>query len=82
METYVAGFGGGRERGTRMIAEAADYPGELQVEARFALILVYNRERQDDAALRVLETLERDYPRNRLILLEKGLTMLRAWVVR
>ncbi len=75
---YVAGFGGGRERGTRMIAEAADYPGELQVEARFALILVYNRERQYDAALRVLETLERDYPRNRLILLEKGSTMLRA----
>lgn len=75
---YAAGFGGGRERGIRMIAEAADYPGELQVEARFALILVYNRERQYDAALRVLETLEREYPRNRLIILEKASTMLRG----
>jgi tetratricopeptide (TPR) repeat protein len=75
---YVAGFGGGRERGARMIAEAADYPGESQVEARFALILVYNRERQYDAALQVLGTLEREYPRNRLIILEKGSTTLRA----
>lgn len=75
---YVAGFGGGRERGARMIAEAADYPGESQVEARFALVLVYNRERQYDAALQVLETLEREYPRNRLIILEKGSTTLRA----
>jgi tetratricopeptide (TPR) repeat protein len=75
---YVAGFGGGRERGIRMISEAADYSGELQVEARFAQILVYNRERQYDAAIRVLETLEREYPRNRLIVLEKASTMLRG----
>jgi tetratricopeptide (TPR) repeat protein len=75
---YVAGFGGGRERGIRMIAEAAEYSGESQVEARFALVLVHNRERQYDAALRVLDTLARDYPRNRLILLEKGSTTLRA----
>ncbi|MGH9330928.1 MAG: tetratricopeptide repeat protein, partial [Vicinamibacterales bacterium] len=75
---YVAGFGGGRERGARMIAEAADYPGESQVEARFGLVLLYNRERQYDAALRVLNTLEREYPRNRLIILEKGSTTLRA----
>ena len=61
-----------------MIAEAADYPGELQVEARFALILVYNREHQHDAAVRVLETLEREHPRNRLIILEKASTMLRG----
>jgi tetratricopeptide (TPR) repeat protein len=75
---YVAGFGGGRERGIRMISEAAEYPGEMQVEARFAQILVYNRERQYDAAVHVLDTLEREYPRNRLIVLEKASTMLRA----
>lgn len=75
---YVAGFGGGRERGARMIAEAAEHAGESQVEARFALILVYNRERQFESALQVLERLEREYPRNRLITLEKGATMLRA----
>jgi tetratricopeptide (TPR) repeat protein len=75
---YMAGFGGGREHGIRLISEAADYRSELQVEARFALILVYNRERQYDAAVRVLETLEREYPRNRLIILEKASTMLRG----
>lgn len=75
---YIAGFGGGRERGIRLISEAADYPGEMQVEARFAQILVFNRERQYDAAVRVLEILEREYPRNRLIILEKSSTMLRA----
>src|SRR3954462_7150031 len=37
---YAAGFGGGRERGLRMIEEAAAYNGENQADARFALILI------------------------------------------
>jgi tetratricopeptide (TPR) repeat protein len=75
---YVVGFGGGRERGIRMIEEAAAYPGESQTEARFALILLYNREGRYEAALRVIDTLAREYPRNRLFLLEEGSTALRA----
>jgi tetratricopeptide (TPR) repeat protein len=75
---YVVGFGGGRERGIRMLEEAAAYPGESRTDAMFALILVHNRERRYDDALRVLEELRRIYPRNRLVVLEAGATALRA----
>ena len=44
----------------------------------FALILVYNRERRYDDAMRVLQDLRRLYPRNRLLLLEEGATALRG----
>lgn len=75
---YVAGFGGGRERGIRMIEEAAAYPGETSTEAKFALVLIYNREKRYDEALAVLRQLRREYPRNRLVVLEEGATALRA----
>ena len=51
---YVAGFGGGKERGLQMIEEAAAYPGLTQTEAKFALLLLYNRERRFDDAMRVV----------------------------
>ena len=44
----------------------------------FALVLVYNREKRYDDALRVLQELRAMYPRNRLVLLEAGSTTLRA----
>ncbi len=75
---YLVGFGGGRERGLRMIEQAAAYPGDSQVEARFALLLLYNRERRYDAALDVIRELRRQFPRNRLLDLEYGGTALRA----
>jgi tetratricopeptide (TPR) repeat protein len=75
---YVVGFGGGRERGLHMIEEAAAYPGDNQEDARFALILLYNREKRFDDALAVLATLRERYPRNRLTWLETGATYLRA----
>jgi tetratricopeptide (TPR) repeat protein len=75
---YVAGFGGGRERGIRMIEEAAAAGGDNRTDAMFALVLVYNRERRFDDAEKVLEELRRLYPRNRLVLLEAGSTALRA----
>ena len=34
---YVVGFGGGKERGLKMIEEAAAYPGLTQTDAKFAL---------------------------------------------
>ena len=52
---YVAGFGGGKERGLQMIEEAAAYPGLTQTDAKFALLLLYNREQRYDDALRVVE---------------------------
>ena len=78
MVAYVAGFGGGKEKGMAQIEEAAAYGGENQTEARFALILLYNREKRYDDALKVLATLRERYPRNRLVWLESGSTSLRA----
>lgn len=75
---YAAGFGGGREKGLRLIEGAAAYPGENQADARFALILLYNREKRYDDALRQLELVRERYPRNRLAWLETGSTCLRA----
>lgn len=75
---YVAGFGGGRERGLSMIEEAAGAPGENRTDAQFALVLLYNREQRYDQAMRVLNDLRRQYPRNRLIVLEAGATAARA----
>ena len=94
MMAYVAGFGGGRERGIQMLEETAEFntqkAGGLDTKAKaevgndsrtdalFALVLVYNRERRFDDALRVLQELRRLYPRNRLLLLEAGATALRG----
>ena len=74
----MAGFGGGRERGLRMVEEAAAYPSDVQTNARFTLIVIYNREARFDDALRVIAELQRNYPRNRLLWLEAGSTALRA----
>ena len=75
---YVAGFGGGREEGIKMIEEAARAGGESQTDARFALVLIYNRERRFADAMRMLRQLAQTYPRNRLLTLEMGSTLLRA----
>jgi len=75
---YVAGFGGGKERGIRMIEDAAAQGGENRTDAQFALVLLYNREKRFDDALRVLDDLHRRYPRNRLVMLEAGATALRG----
>jgi hypothetical protein len=75
---YVAGFGGDKDRGLRLIEEAAAYPGDNQEDARFALILLYNREKRYDAALKELAVLRDQFPRNRLVWLEAGSTSLRA----
>jgi tetratricopeptide (TPR) repeat protein len=75
---YVAGFGGGRERGIQMLQETAAAGGENRTDAMFALVLVYNRERRYDEALRTLQELRKLHPRNRLVLLEAGSTALRA----
>ncbi len=75
---YMAGFGGGKERGLALIEEVARRPNLAQTDAKFALVLLYNRERAWDRALGYLAELRRDYPRNRLVWLETGATLLRA----
>ena len=75
---YLAGFSGGRDEGLRLVESAAAYAGDAQPQARFTLILLYNRERRYEDALRVIRELQGAYPRNRLLWLEEGSTGLRA----
>jgi tetratricopeptide (TPR) repeat protein len=75
---YIAGFGGGKDRGVKLVEAAAAYRGDNQSDARLALVLLYNRERRFEDALTQLEQLRRRYPRNRLFWLETGSTLLRA----
>jgi len=75
---YVAGFGSGREQGVQLVEGAAAYPGDNQADARFALLVLYNREGRYDDALAQLAMLRERYPRNRMMWLESGSTSLRA----
>ena len=75
---YLAGFSGDRDVAIRMLEESAAYPSDVQSDARILLVLVYNKERRYDDALRLLEGLRRDFPRNRLLWLESGAGEMRA----
>jgi tetratricopeptide (TPR) repeat protein len=75
---YLSGFGGGREQGLRLIEDAARDASDVQANALFTLILLYNREGRYDDALDVIRQLRARYPRNRLLRLEAGGTALRA----
>jgi tetratricopeptide (TPR) repeat protein len=74
---YVAGFGGDKHLGLRLVEEAATFDSETQAEAMFALVLLYNREGRYKDALVMIDRLEARFPRNRLLLLEEGATALR-----
>lgn len=78
MLAKVAGFSGGRETAIRLVEEAAGYPSDAQPNAMFSLVLIYNREKRFDNALRIIGQLQQRYPRNRLLWLEAGTTSLRA----
>lgn len=75
---YLAGFGGDKSRGLRMIEEAARYPGDTMADAKFALMLLYNRDARYDEALAVIRELMSRFPRNRVLRLEAGATAIRA----
>ena len=67
---HLVGFGSDRQRGLRMVEDAARFPSDVQPNALFTLILIYNREARYDDALRVIGDLQRRFPRNRLLWLE------------
>jgi tetratricopeptide (TPR) repeat protein len=75
---HLAGFDGGHDRGLRLVEDAAHYPGETQRNALFTLVLLYNREARYQAAVELIGELQQRYPRNRLLWLEAGNTLLRA----
>lgn len=74
----LAGFGGDRERGLRLVEDAADHPSDVQANAQFVLVLLYNRAARYDDALRVIRNLQQQFPRNRLLWIEEAGTALRA----
>jgi tetratricopeptide (TPR) repeat protein len=75
---YIAGFGGDKEKGLLMVEEAARYPSEAQTDAKFALMLLYNREGRYADALGVIRQLMAQFPRNRILRLEAGATAIRG----
>jgi len=75
---YLGGFGGGRERGLKLVEDAASEASTVQTDARFTLIVMYSREKRFDDALAVIGQLQRRFPRNRLLWLEAAATSLRA----
>ena len=75
---YLAGFGGDKSKGLTFVEEAATYPGDVQVDAKFALMLLYNREGRFLDALGVIRQLMAEFPRNRVLRLEAGATAIRA----
>ena len=74
----LAGFGGGREQGLRLVQEAARSTSDAHTHALFALIVMYTREGRFDETLQVIAQLQQRYPRNRLLWLEAGSTAMRA----
>lgn len=75
---YMAGFGGGKTEGLSYVEHAASTSSDAQVDAQFALVLLYNREERYADALGVLRRLKQRFPRNRLLWLEEGATALRG----
>lgn len=74
---YMAGFGGGTERGIAMLEEARRNP-IAHGDAAAALLLIYSREGRHADALDVARDLQRQFPRNRLFILEAGAAAIRA----
>lgn len=74
---YVIGFGGGKEKGIALI-ETALKDHDARVDASTALVLIYSREGRYEDVLRLLRGLESEFPRNRLFVLERGSTAIRA----
>ena len=74
---YMAGFGGGKERGIAMV-EAARRDPIAHADAAAALLLIYSREGRHADALDAALELQRLFPRNRLFLLEAGAAAVRA----
>ena len=74
---YLAGFGGGKERGIMQLESTVKDP-EVHVDAKAALLLIYTREGRHLDALRIARELEAEFPRNRLFVLEHGAAAIRA----
>ena len=74
---HLAGFGGDKAKGIALLEGALKDP-EARVDAASALMLIYSREGRHPDVMRLARELSRDYPRNRLFVLEEGSAAIRA----
>lgn len=74
---YVIGFGGDKERAFGLL-EAAAANEATRVDARTALMLIFSREGRHGEVERIARELQRELPRNRLLILEEGAAAIRA----
>jgi tetratricopeptide (TPR) repeat protein len=74
---YVAGFGGGKEKGISLLEAASQHP-DTRIDAKTALMLIYSREGRHADVQRLAHELAAEFPRNRLFVLEEGAAAIRA----
>lgn len=68
----MVGFTGNKERGLKLLREAADASGESSVDAKVTLALFLRREQRYQDALKIVQSLTTDYPKNFLFALEEA----------
>jgi len=73
----LVGLGGSREKGIRLLREAADGGGEAAVDAKVVLVVFLRREQRYEEALEIDRGLVSQYPQSSLLALEEG-NLLRA----
>ena len=74
---YVAGFGGGKEKGISLLQDAMRDPS-TRADAQTALMLIYSREGRHGEVIDLARELRTEFPRNRLFILEEGAAAIRA----
>ena len=78
MFAYVVGFGGDKGKAISLLETASRLEASTRVEASLALALIYSREGRHQDAFRLLGELAKEYPHNRLFVLEQGSAAIRA----
>lgn len=68
----MVGLGGNKEKGLEYLHEAATGNGDASVDAKIVLVVFLRRERRYDESLRILRSLEPQYPHNVLFAMEEG----------
>ena len=72
MLAHLAGFGGNKQNGLKLLKEAGEADGETNVDAKIILTLFLRREERYPEALEVVRTLTATHPRNFLFALEEA----------
>jgi tetratricopeptide (TPR) repeat protein len=70
MLAHLAGFGGNKQNGIKLLREAGESDGETSVDARVILTLFLRREQRYTEALDLVHGLTAEHPRNFLFALE------------